>query len=71
MPATAYTYFSYVPLTSVSQGIMAWCVQLFYAWRIKVITNNISAVILVVSCATIGMSKLTVLMWRQKLMSDS
>jgi len=36
-------------------GIIASCVQLCYAWRVKIITRNIWVVILIVVCASISM----------------
>jgi hypothetical protein len=55
------TYYSDVTLTSMFQGIIASCVQLCFAWRVKIITNNIWVVILIVSCAIVSMRKLTLL----------
>jgi len=36
-------------------GIIASCVQLFYAWRVKVVTNNIWAVMFIAACAITDM----------------
>ncbi|KIM89112.1 hypothetical protein PILCRDRAFT_61424, partial [Piloderma croceum F 1598] len=36
-------------------GIIASCVQLFFAWRVKVVTSNIWAVMLIVFCAFVNM----------------
>jgi len=36
-------------------GIIASCVQLFFAWRVKIVTNNIWAVLLIIACAVINM----------------
>jgi hypothetical protein len=41
--------------TPLFQGIIASCVQLFFAWRVKVVTSNIWAVMLIVVCAFINM----------------
>ncbi|KIM78193.1 hypothetical protein PILCRDRAFT_598781 [Piloderma croceum F 1598] len=41
--------------TSLFQGIIASCVQLFFAWRVKVVTSNIWAVMLIVFCAFVNM----------------
>lgn len=50
--ATANWIFATIPAMT---GIISSCVQLCYAWRIKVITNNIWAVTFIIVCATISM----------------
>ena len=41
--------------THLFQGIIASSVQLFFSWRVKVVTSNILAVMLIVICAFINM----------------
>lgn len=48
-------------LTPSSQGIIASCVQLFFAWRVKVVTSNLWAVMLIVTCAVVNMRELSFL----------
>jgi len=36
-------------------GIISCCVQLFFSWRVKVVTGNIWAVLLIASCAIVNM----------------
>ncbi|KIM89106.1 hypothetical protein PILCRDRAFT_212313 [Piloderma croceum F 1598] len=37
------------------KGIISACVQFFFAWRIKILTKDLSAVILIVTCAIVNM----------------
>lgn len=55
--STELTFVTDVPLTSTSllQGVVSACVQIFYAWRVKIMTRNIWIVILILICTTTSM----------------
>ena len=45
-------------LHTSSQGLVACAVQCFYAWRVKVVTEKIWMVVIIVAMAVISMRKL-------------